>query len=65
MDGDLRRFKQVASVADAIATASSRARTAPRQAPWLLIVFATFLRAILAWFNLINDGLRGALDPRN
>jgi oligopeptide transport system permease protein len=33
-------------------------------APWILLVPASFLVALLACFNFIGDGLRDALDPR-
>jgi oligopeptide transport system permease protein len=32
-------------------------------APWLLLVPAGFLIALLLCFNLLGDGLRDALDP--
>ncbi|HTX25277.1 MAG TPA: ABC transporter permease subunit [Steroidobacteraceae bacterium] len=34
-------------------------------APWLLIVPASLLVALLLGFNLLGDGLRDALDPRD
>ncbi len=35
-----------------------------QSAPWMLLVPACFLIALLVCFNLIGDGLRDALDPR-
>lgn len=34
-------------------------------APWMLLVPAAFLAALLLCFNLVGDGLRDALDPRD
>jgi len=36
-----------------------------QSAPWMLVVPATFLVMLLACFNLLGDGLRDALDPRD
>jgi oligopeptide transport system permease protein len=36
-----------------------------QSAPWMLLVPATFLVALLVCFNLIGDSLRDALDPRD
>jgi len=36
-----------------------------QSAPWMLLVPATFLVTLLVCFNLIGDGLRDALDPRD
>jgi oligopeptide transport system permease protein len=36
-----------------------------QSAPWMLLVPAVFLVALLVCFNLIGDGLRDALDPRD
>jgi oligopeptide transport system permease protein len=33
-------------------------------APWMLLVPAAFLVLLLACLNLLGDGLRDALDPR-
>ena len=33
-------------------------------APWMLLVPAGLLVALLVCFNLLGDGLRDALDPR-
>jgi oligopeptide transport system permease protein len=35
-----------------------------QSAPWMLLVPASFLVALLVFMNLIGDGLRDALDPR-
>jgi oligopeptide transport system permease protein len=36
-----------------------------QSAPWMLCVPAAFLVALLLCFNLVGDGLRDALDPRD
>ncbi len=36
-----------------------------QSAPWMLLVPAFFLVALLLCFNLVGDGLRDALDPRD
>jgi oligopeptide transport system permease protein len=36
-----------------------------QSAPWMLLVPACFLVTLLVCFNLIGDGLRDALDPRD
>ena len=36
-----------------------------QSAPWMLLVPALFLITLLVCFNLIGDGLRDALDPRD
>ncbi|HVW67841.1 MAG TPA: ABC transporter permease subunit [Steroidobacteraceae bacterium] len=36
-----------------------------QSAPWMLLVPAFFLVSLLVCFNLIGDGLRDALDPRD
>jgi oligopeptide transport system permease protein len=36
-----------------------------QSAPWMLVVPAGFLVALLACFNLLGDALRDALDPRD
>jgi oligopeptide transport system permease protein len=36
-----------------------------QSAPWMLLVPAVFLVALLWCFNLVGDGLRDALDPRD
>ncbi len=36
-----------------------------QSAPWLLLVPAAFLVTLLVCFNLVGDGLRDALDPRD
>ena len=36
-----------------------------QSAPWMLLVPAVFLAALLVCFNLLGDGLRDALDPRD
>jgi len=35
------------------------------QAPWILLIPASLLAAILASFNFLGDGLRDVLDPRS
>ena len=35
-----------------------------QSAPWMLLVPAFFLVTLLVCFNLVGDGLRDALDPR-
>jgi len=36
-----------------------------QSAPWMLLVPAVFLVSLLVCFNLVGDGLRDALDPRD
>ncbi len=36
-----------------------------QSAPWMLLVPALFLVSLLVCFNLVGDGLRDALDPRD
>jgi oligopeptide transport system permease protein len=36
-----------------------------QSAPWMLLLPSVFLIALLVCFNLIGDGLRDALDPRD
>ena len=36
-----------------------------QSAPWMLVVPAVFLVTLLVCFNLVGDGLRDALDPRD
>jgi oligopeptide transport system permease protein len=36
-----------------------------QSAPWMLLVPAAFLVSLLLCFNLVGDGLRDALDPRD
>jgi oligopeptide transport system permease protein len=36
-----------------------------QSAPWMLLVPAAFLVALLLCFNLVGDGLRDVLDPRD
>jgi oligopeptide transport system permease protein len=36
-----------------------------QSAPWMLLVPASFLVTLLVCFNLVGDGLRDALDPRD
>ena len=36
-----------------------------QSAPWMLLVPAVFLVTLLVCFNLVGDGLRDALDPRD
>ncbi|HEX4673995.1 MAG TPA: ABC transporter permease subunit [Steroidobacteraceae bacterium] len=36
-----------------------------QSAPWMLLVPAAFLVTLLVCFNLVGDGLRDALDPRD
>lgn len=36
-----------------------------QSAPWMLLVPAAFLVSLLVCFNLVGDGLRDALDPRD
>jgi oligopeptide transport system permease protein len=36
-----------------------------QSAPWMLLVPAVFLVTLLLCFNLVGDGLRDALDPRD
>jgi oligopeptide transport system permease protein len=36
-----------------------------QSAPWMLLVPACFLVTVLVCFNLVGDGLRDALDPRD
>jgi oligopeptide transport system permease protein len=36
-----------------------------QSAPWMLLVPALFLATLLVCFNLVGDGLRDALDPRD
>jgi ABC-type dipeptide/oligopeptide/nickel transport system permease subunit len=36
-----------------------------QSAPWMLLVPVIFLVTLLLCFNLVGDGLRDALDPRD